>query len=289
MRASDLAMYYQAVLHNPGEMWRPDVIDDARSNVRNRLPDVLTGVPANRTLGLVQAGDDGKANWRGLGRTVSPRHHRPQRRQGPDRMGRPGHRAQPRLQHQRSRPPRRPRAAAHHGDRQPRRGLRHRLTLLRCADGDPSPHLRPRRRRHRRRGPVRRAATTGVDRAVPRSRGAPHAARRRGRYGGRVRHRDRDQSPGQGHRDAALRARRRRALIAAGATGGHWWKPCGGSPPSSVATTCGCRSIRTTSPPSPPTGRAERAAPNQPRSRSGSFHPRRAATTDLRRLMPDSG
>jgi hypothetical protein len=57
MTAADLALYYQAVLHNPGEMWRPDVITDVRSNVRNRLPDVLSGVPANRTLGLVQAGD----------------------------------------------------------------------------------------------------------------------------------------------------------------------------------------------------------------------------------------
>ncbi|MCU1503618.1 MAG: penicillin-binding protein beta-lactamase class [Ilumatobacteraceae bacterium] len=72
MRACDLAMYYQAILHNPGEMWRPDVIDDVRSNVRNHLPDVMTGVPANRTLGLIQAGGDGKSNWRGMGHTVSP-------------------------------------------------------------------------------------------------------------------------------------------------------------------------------------------------------------------------
>src|SRR5262249_46499373 len=43
MRASDLALYYQAVLHNPGQMWKPDVIEDVRSNVRNRLPDRLTG------------------------------------------------------------------------------------------------------------------------------------------------------------------------------------------------------------------------------------------------------
>jgi len=41
--------------------------------VRNRFPDPLLGVPANRTLGLVQAGDDGKAVMRGFGRTVSPR------------------------------------------------------------------------------------------------------------------------------------------------------------------------------------------------------------------------
>jgi CubicO group peptidase (beta-lactamase class C family) len=71
MRATDLALYYQAVLHNPGEMWRPDVIADARTNVRNHLPAVLTGVPANRTLGLIQAGGDGMSHFRGFGRTVS--------------------------------------------------------------------------------------------------------------------------------------------------------------------------------------------------------------------------
>lgn len=72
MRAADLAMYYQAILHNPGEMWRPDVLHDVTTNVRNRLPDRLTGLRANRTLGLVQAGDDGNSNLRGMGRTVSP-------------------------------------------------------------------------------------------------------------------------------------------------------------------------------------------------------------------------
>ena len=71
MRAADLALYYQAVLHNPGEMWRPDVIADVRTNVRNRLGDRVTGIPANRTLGLVQAGADGLSHMRGMGRTVS--------------------------------------------------------------------------------------------------------------------------------------------------------------------------------------------------------------------------
>jgi CubicO group peptidase (beta-lactamase class C family) len=73
MRAADLALYYQAVLHNPGDMWRPDVLADVTSNVRTRLPDRLSGVPANRTLGLVQAGNDGLSHMRGFGRTVSPR------------------------------------------------------------------------------------------------------------------------------------------------------------------------------------------------------------------------
>lgn len=72
MRAADLAMYYQAILHNPGEMWRPDVLHDVRTNVRNSLPERTMGLPANRTLGLIQAGADGKSNLRGMGRTVSP-------------------------------------------------------------------------------------------------------------------------------------------------------------------------------------------------------------------------
>jgi CubicO group peptidase (beta-lactamase class C family) len=70
--AADLALFYQALLHNPGDLWHPDVLADATSNVRNRLPDPLMGVPANRSLGLVLAGDDGQAYLRGLGRTASP-------------------------------------------------------------------------------------------------------------------------------------------------------------------------------------------------------------------------
>ena len=72
MRAADLAMYYQAVLNNPGEMWQPDVLHDVCTNVRNDLPNLQTGVSANRTLGLVQAGGDGMSFMRGMGRTVSP-------------------------------------------------------------------------------------------------------------------------------------------------------------------------------------------------------------------------
>lgn len=72
MRAADLALYYQAVLHNPGGMWDEAVLTDVRTNVRNRIPERTTGLPANRTLGLVQAGDDGQSHLRGMGRTVSP-------------------------------------------------------------------------------------------------------------------------------------------------------------------------------------------------------------------------
>ena len=71
MRASDLALYYQALLHNPGEIWKPDVLADVTGVVRNRLPERNTGVPANRSLGLWLAGDDGFSHVRGFGRTVS--------------------------------------------------------------------------------------------------------------------------------------------------------------------------------------------------------------------------
>ena len=46
-------------------MWKPEVLADATGNVRNHFPDPLTGVPANRTLGLVQAGDDGRSQLSG--------------------------------------------------------------------------------------------------------------------------------------------------------------------------------------------------------------------------------
>jgi CubicO group peptidase (beta-lactamase class C family) len=71
MRAADLALFYQAVLHNTDGLWDPDLLADVTSKVRNSFPDML-GTPANRSLGLVIAGDDGKSNLRGMGRTVSP-------------------------------------------------------------------------------------------------------------------------------------------------------------------------------------------------------------------------
>jgi CubicO group peptidase (beta-lactamase class C family) len=71
--AADLARYYQALLHDPEGLWRPDVLADGTGHVRNRFPDPLLGYPANRTAGLVVAGDDGKAYMRGMGRTIGPR------------------------------------------------------------------------------------------------------------------------------------------------------------------------------------------------------------------------
>lgn len=71
MTAADLALYYQHLLHDDGGTWDPEVKADAMSNVRGSLPDRMTGVPANRTLGLIQAGTDGMSSLRGFGKTVS--------------------------------------------------------------------------------------------------------------------------------------------------------------------------------------------------------------------------
>ena len=71
-RASDMALFYQALLHNPARLWPADLLADVTGKVRNRLPDPLFQVPANRSLGVVLAGDDGHSANRGFGRTASP-------------------------------------------------------------------------------------------------------------------------------------------------------------------------------------------------------------------------
>ena len=71
MTAADLARYYQALLHDDGGIWDAEVLADVTTNVRNRLPDPLLQVPANRSLGLILAGDDGLATRRGFGATGS--------------------------------------------------------------------------------------------------------------------------------------------------------------------------------------------------------------------------
>jgi CubicO group peptidase (beta-lactamase class C family) len=69
--AASLALFYQALLHNPGELWSPAVLEDAKTNARNMLPEPLVHQPAWRTLGLRLAGHDGRGNLRGFGRTAS--------------------------------------------------------------------------------------------------------------------------------------------------------------------------------------------------------------------------
>jgi CubicO group peptidase (beta-lactamase class C family) len=73
MTAADLVTFYQALLANDAGIWKPDVLADATGRVRNHKPDRWTNVPANRGLGVVIAGDDGKSNLRGFGHTNSAR------------------------------------------------------------------------------------------------------------------------------------------------------------------------------------------------------------------------
>jgi CubicO group peptidase (beta-lactamase class C family) len=70
--AADIALFYQALMHDPAGMWKPEVLADVTTHVRNSFPDYM-GVPANRTLGLIVKGDDERSGMRGMGRTVSAR------------------------------------------------------------------------------------------------------------------------------------------------------------------------------------------------------------------------
>ena len=84
--AADFALFYQALLDDPGDVWARDVRLDGISEIRNRFPDER-GVPANRTLGLVVAGDDGQSaaamGYTGLARRRSVTTARAARSRGP--------------------------------------------------------------------------------------------------------------------------------------------------------------------------------------------------------------
>jgi CubicO group peptidase (beta-lactamase class C family) len=64
MTAAELARFYQGLLHDAGGVWDAEVLDDAKTNVRCNFDDPMLGVPVQRTLGLVLAGDDGKHQLR---------------------------------------------------------------------------------------------------------------------------------------------------------------------------------------------------------------------------------
>ena len=71
--ADDVALLYQHLLHDPKGLWDPEVLRDGTQRVRFDHVDPWTSVPANRTLGLTVAGDDGKAAMRQFGRATGPR------------------------------------------------------------------------------------------------------------------------------------------------------------------------------------------------------------------------
>ena len=71
--AASMALFYQGLLHNPAGIWKDDALLDFTGNVRNHLPDQISQLPIERTLGLCTAGNDGKGSLRGFGKTVSGR------------------------------------------------------------------------------------------------------------------------------------------------------------------------------------------------------------------------
>jgi CubicO group peptidase (beta-lactamase class C family) len=50
--AASLALFYQALLHNPKGVWDDQVLRTVTREVRNSLPDGIVGTKANRSLGL---------------------------------------------------------------------------------------------------------------------------------------------------------------------------------------------------------------------------------------------
>jgi CubicO group peptidase (beta-lactamase class C family) len=74
--AGDIALFYQALLNdgkaNDGtRIWQSEMLREARRIRSGNLIDPARGITANRALGIVIAGGDGKANVRGFGRTNS--------------------------------------------------------------------------------------------------------------------------------------------------------------------------------------------------------------------------
>lgn len=74
--AADIALFYQALLndgcaHDGKRIWQSAMLQEARRVRSGDLIDPARGMTANRALGIVVAGGDGKANLRGFGRTNS--------------------------------------------------------------------------------------------------------------------------------------------------------------------------------------------------------------------------
>jgi CubicO group peptidase (beta-lactamase class C family) len=64
MTAGTMALFYQALLHDRHGVWDADVLRDAKTNIRCTFADPIMNVAANRSLGLVLAGDDGLHQFR---------------------------------------------------------------------------------------------------------------------------------------------------------------------------------------------------------------------------------
>ncbi|HVN29329.1 MAG TPA: serine hydrolase, partial [Candidatus Binataceae bacterium] len=76
MTAGDLALFYQGLLHNRATngapIWNAETLKDALRVRSGDYKDPIFGYKVNRALGVVVAGGDGLANYRGFGKTNSP-------------------------------------------------------------------------------------------------------------------------------------------------------------------------------------------------------------------------
>ncbi len=76
MTAGDLALFYQGLLHNRtvdgAPLIKPEALQDGLRVRSGDYKDPIFGVKVNRALGVVVAGGDGLANYRGFGKTNSP-------------------------------------------------------------------------------------------------------------------------------------------------------------------------------------------------------------------------
>ncbi|HEY2663004.1 MAG TPA: serine hydrolase domain-containing protein [Candidatus Binataceae bacterium] len=78
MTAGDLALFYQGLINNgrggtqSPRVWKPETVEDALRVRSGEYFDPVFRYRVNRALGVFVAGDDGKANFRGFGKTTSP-------------------------------------------------------------------------------------------------------------------------------------------------------------------------------------------------------------------------
>ena len=70
--AADIALLYQHLLHDPHRLFDPAILRLGTREIRVTMDDPLRMSPANRSLGLIVAGDDGRETMRGFGQGVSP-------------------------------------------------------------------------------------------------------------------------------------------------------------------------------------------------------------------------
>jgi CubicO group peptidase (beta-lactamase class C family) len=76
MTAGELAIFYQALLHNDlvaggQQIWKPAVLKEALRVRSGDYFDPIFKYKCNRALGVIVAGNDGFSNYRGFGRTTS--------------------------------------------------------------------------------------------------------------------------------------------------------------------------------------------------------------------------